>query len=447
MGSQVSIKDIRSKTGTTTVTTGPSIKTLASGLRLVVREKHEAQVATADIWVGTGSAHETPEVGGISHFLEHMLFKGTERFGLGQIEREIENMGGVCNAGTSYDFTHYYLTMPSENIESGIEMLSEMVTHSSLDPEELEKERLVILEEYRRKQDDPDAILFEELYEQLYEAGPYHNSVIGTEETIRSITREQMADYYRRHYCPENSLLIVTGDVDAAEVFATAEKFFKDYTRPYEPLLPQGPVDTRFARAKTHHHSKPTGGELYYSLSCGAPGADETELIVALDVAQYILGQGRASILYQEIKERLGLASTIACYYSTQRYASAFMIDATLEPGNKDELRKAIDACLEKFCTEPISVEHFERARRLLASGHLFSLETTGSCSVQTGYYHNLTGNFDFFEDYIARLDALSPEDVKKAFEVLRSGYEWIEVTVGPDGVAGENGALGGENP
>lgn len=443
MDKPMTVQDIRSTTRTEGAPAPPTLGTLKTGLRVVVREKHQAQVATADIWVGTGSAHETPDVGGISHFLEHMLFKGTERFALGEIEREIENMGGVSNAGTSYDFTHYYLTMPSENIERGIEMLSEMVTHSSLDPDELEKERLVILEEYRRKLDDPGAMLFEDLYEQLYEAGPYHASVIGTEATIRSITREQMADYYRRHYCPENSLLIVTGDVRPDAVLACAEKFFGAYDRPYDPLLPNGPAATRFSGTKTFHHPRPTGGELYYSLACGAPGADRTDLIVPLDVAQYMLGQGRASILYQEIKERRRLASTIACYYSTHRYASAFMVDATCEPSNKEKLREAIDDCLEKFSSEPISSEQFERARRLLASGHLFSLETTGSCSVQTGYYYNLTGDFDFFEDYLDRLNALTPEDVKHAFETLRSDYEWVEVSVGPDGVAAGNNVAG----
>src|SRR5437868_1566262 len=117
---------------------------LSNGLTLLLRETHDVPVATVDLWVRTGSADEPPAISGISHFLEHMLFKGTSRFKTGEIEREIENAGGVCNAGTSYDFTHYYITLPSANLPRGIEMLGEMATASALDKEELDKERLVI---------------------------------------------------------------------------------------------------------------------------------------------------------------------------------------------------------------------------------------------------------------------------------------------------------------
>lgn len=408
------------------------VRRLPNGLTLLIRENHDVPVATVDAWVGTGSAGETPEIGGIAHFLEHMMFKGTENFGLGQIEREIENVGGVCNAATSYDYTHYYITLPSANLARGVQMLGEMMSGSVMDAGELEKERLVILEEYRRKQDSPEAMLWEDVYEQVFEAGPYHRPVIGVEETIRAIDRERMVDFYRRHYAPANMTLLLTGDVDADRAEALAAEHFGAMDRPYDPLLTEM-EPTTIARARNHHRNKPTGGEVYVTLTCGGPGAEEPELIVPLDVAQYVLGQGRGSILYQEIKEKRRLASSIACYYATQNLASLFMIDATCEPAQQAELMKAIRESVARFAEAPIDPAQFERARRLLLSGHLFSFETTGGASGQTGYYHVLTGGPEFLESYTERLERVTAEEVREAYRSIVERFEWLEISVGPE--------------
>lgn len=419
---------------------------LDNGLTLIVREHHDVAVATVDVWVGTGAAHETPEIGGISHFLEHMLFKGTERFALGQIETEIENIGGISNAGTSYDFTHYYVTMPSASVERALEMFSEMVGYSTLDPTELEKERLVILEEYRRKMDDPEAMLFEDTFEQLYVSGPYHSSVIGSEETIRSITREQMADYYDRHYAPENITLIVTGHVNTAEVETWAQEYFGRLKRPFRPLLPDGPAPSVSSPAKKFHRARPTGGETYMTLACTAPGFDSPDDIVPLDLAQCILGQGRASVLYQSIRERQRLASTISCHYWTQRYDSTFMFDVTCTPENQAAVRKAIDAEVERFVREPIPEEQFRRALRLTASGHLFSFETTTAASSQIGYFQTLTGGTDLLDEFLERLARVKPEEVQKVFKRMLDQGEWVEVSVGPEIADEDAGAKAGSS-
>ncbi len=398
---------------------------------LLIRENHDVAVATADIWIWTGSADEPPSISGISHFLEHMLFKGTDRFKTGQIEREIENLGGMCNAATSYDFTHYYITMPAQNIGRGIEMLGEMVRHSSLDPTELEKERGVILEEWRRKQDNPAAMLYEDVYEQLYEAGPYHRPVIGLEETIRSITRDRMNDYYRRHYAPSNMALVVAGDVDPTAISEKTGDVFSGWDRQYDPLVTAS-EPTHLGRAQIHHREKPTGGELYFALAWGAPGAAEVNRIIPLDVAQFILGQGRASILFQEIKEKRRLASTIGCYYGTHRRDSIFIVVATCIPGKRDELSRAVREQLERFASEPISADQFNRARRLLASGYRFSFETTGGASSEIGYYRTLTGGTDFLDRYLERLDSLTPDETRQIFADCLQQNEPIEVSVGP---------------
>jgi len=250
-----------------------------------------------------------------------------------------------------------------------------------------------------------------------------------------------MLDYYDRHYAPENMTLIVTGNVNLAEVETWAHRHFGRLDRPFRPLLPEGPAQSISAKTKKFHRSRPTGGETYMTLACTAPGFDSPDEIVPLDLAQCILGQGRASVLYQSIKERQRLASTVSCHYWTQRYASTFMFDVTCAPEKKAAVRQALDAELERFVKEPISEEQFRRAIRLTASGHLFSFETTTAASSQIGYFQTLTGNTDLLDDFLERLAKVTPEDVRAAFSHMMEKAQWVEVSVGPEAADEDTGA------
>lgn len=409
---------------------------LSCGMPLLMFENHEVAVATADVWVRTGAADEPAEIGGISHFLEHMLFKGTERWGLGEIERAIESVGGVCNAATSHDYTHYYITLPAGSILTGVGMLAEMIRNSSLDPAELEKERLVILEEYRRKQDSPPGVLYERLYGELFESGGYHDPVIGTEATIRAITRDQMFEYYRNRYSPVNCALVVTGDFEPQAVIAAAEQAFAGFDRPLVELRPAPMV--RFGRGKRIHIDKPTGGELYVAFAFPAVGMNAPESVVPLDVAQTILGQGRAALLFQSIKEKRGLCSSIGTYYPTHMNESLFVVAATCSPEQHAPLREALIGELVRFADAPPAEPAMRRAMRLESSGHRFAMETTGSAAGNVGYYYTLTGGTEFLDGYLDRLEQVRPEAIREAAAAtLQPGdlaAAMVEVSVGPDG-------------
>lgn len=413
-----------------------SVHRLSCGIPLLMFEHDEVAVATADIWVRTGAIDEPPEVAGISHFLEHMLFKGTEKWGLGEIERAIESVGGICNAGTSHDFTHYYLTMPSAAITTGIEMLAEMVRNSTLDADELEKERLVILEEYRRKQDYPVGVLYERLYAELFASGPYHDPVIGTEETIRAINREGMMSYYQQRYSPVNSVLVVTGAFDRERIIRQAEQAFAGFDRPLVALRAEMPVT--YGQGKRIHEAKPTGGEVYVAFGFPAPGMNRVGSVLPLDMAQFILGQGRASTLYQTIKEKKGLCSSISTYYPTHMGDSAFIVAATCLPEQRDPLREALTAELSRFAESDPEEPAMRRAFRLQSSAHRFSMETSGGAAANIGYYYTLSGGAEFLDGYLERLAAVSSADVRAAaVEAIRPEallQRVVEVSVGPDG-------------
>lgn len=395
--------------------TKTDIHLLNCGIPLLMSPRDDVPVATADVWVRTGAADEPLVVSGISHFLEHMLFKGTERWGLGEIERRLESVGGVCNAGTSYDFTHYYMTMPTPALTMGIEMLADMVRSSTLDTGELEKERLVILEEYRRKQDHPAGVLYENLYASFFAQGPYHASVIGTEESIRAIDRTSMHDYFQRRYSPANMVFVVAGTFDRKTVIDAAEQAFAGFDRPLGNLHTPQPIS--YGYGKHERMTKKTGGESYIAFALPAPGTNtDAETILALDMAQYILGQGRAALLHRELKEKRGLCSSISAYYPTHMRDSLFAAIATCEPGQCEALREGVYEVIEAFTKTPPKREVFERARRLLASGHRFSLETSSGVASALGYYYTMTGSTAFHDDYLEHLAALTPERVCECF-------------------------------
>jgi zinc protease len=418
------------------MTATPLLFHLDCGLPVLLLEQHDVAVATADVWVRTGSADEPAELSGVSHFLEHMLFKGTAKYGLGEIERRIERCGGQSNAGTSYDFTHYYVTLPADHIGVAIDMLAEMVRNSVIDPTELEKERLVILEEYRRKQDHPSGVLYERLYAETFRQGRYHDPVIGYEETIKSISRKGMLDYYHRRYSAQNMLLVVTGDVEPDQIRAAANAAFENFERPLETLRLAPPLELGAGRQV--HEEKATGGELYVAFAWPAPGFERgtREEILALDVAQFILGQGRAARLYQNIKEKRGLCSSIGAFYPTHAGESMFAVSATCLPAQLAPLRAALLEELEVWQREPIAADQLGRAQRLLASAQHFGMETSSGSAGQLGYYYTLTGKPDFLNSYLDGIHATSAQKVQTAIaNVLpadRLVETLVEVAVGP---------------
>ncbi|HRU55475.1 MAG TPA: pitrilysin family protein, partial [Candidatus Sumerlaeia bacterium] len=182
--------------------------TLKNGMTVLILENPDSKVVTLDVWINTGSAFEPKDINGVSHFLEHMLFKGTEKRAVGEIDREIEAVGGLWNAGTSLEFTHYYLTVAAPYFQIGADALADVIANSKLESAEVERERQVILEEYHRQQDDPDNYLMTMVYWNSFESSPSRWPVLGTPDTINAITPERLRQYYHERYTPANMALV-----------------------------------------------------------------------------------------------------------------------------------------------------------------------------------------------------------------------------------------------
>ncbi len=217
---------------------------LHNGLTLLVEENHAAPGVAIQVWMRVGSADELPDEAGLAHLHEHMLFKGTARRGPGEIARSIEASGGEINAWTSFDQTVYHVVLASQFFAEGMDVLADAVTSAAFDPDELKREIEVVCEEIKRSQDSPTRKLSRELFDSSFARHPYGKPVIGTEESVRSFTREGILRFYRRWYKAENAVVVVVGDVREGEALELAEKLFVFPAGPFQPA-PRRPPEPR----------------------------------------------------------------------------------------------------------------------------------------------------------------------------------------------------------
>lgn len=385
---------------------------LENNMPVLIVEEPDSRVVTLDVWVNTGSQHEPKDINGVSHFLEHMLFKGTEKRGVGEIDAMIEEVGGQWNAGTSIEFTHYYLTVGTPFVETGMDALSDAIGHSSIDPVELEKERMVILEEYHRKQDNPASFLFTEAFSESYDQSPNKWPVLGEPETIKAITREKMMDYYHSRYAPENMVLIVVGGVKAEEIMPKLEEYFGAIDRPFSGNNQQKIKTVRKEKLFVEYE-RPIK-KAYMVMTFPAPDLSSPQEVYAADILSYIMGEGRSSRLHQHIKEDKELVSGISMNYPTHRRDGLFLVFATFDYEKLHEVREAVSGELKELRNEEPSGEEMEKVKRMIMNHSAFGHETTSGRSSEIGYYFTLTGDTTFDETYLEKIQEVEPEEVQK---------------------------------
>ena len=388
-------------------------------------------VVTVDAWIGVGSADETPELNGVSHFLEHMLFKGAGRYGPGEIDRVVEGVGGMMNAGTSHDFTHCYVTAASENFPVALDVVAAVIENATLDPDELDRERQVILEEYARKQDDPHGVLWETLYDRAFATGPYKAPVLGVPESLEAIGRPEMLDYYCRHYAPENVALLVVGDIEPPRALEAVGAALSGFHRPFQPLVARGGVETTYCESVETVLEKDVN-ETYGVMAFPVPALKDCAAAYARDVLQFLLGCGDASLLYQEIKEKRRLATSIQAGCGSSRYPDLFYVCYTCDEAKRPDLEKATLEQIDRVAQAPPAPQTLERARRLLANAHAFSLETTNGESAAIGYYYTVTGATRFERDYTREIANVSAERVQEQAQRCLKPETMTRVAVRP---------------
>ncbi|MGQ9776146.1 MAG: M16 family metallopeptidase [Thermodesulfobacteriota bacterium] len=403
--------------------------TLENGMRIILQENRNAPVVSLQVWVDVGSADEKDEEAGMCHFIEHMIFKGTEKRKVGEIAREIESLGGYINAYTSYDQTVFYITVASRYAFSALEILSDAIQHSTFDSQELEREREVILEEIRMGEDDPDRKLFKETMRTLFKEHPYRRPIIGYEKTIRSITRHQMISFFKRWYTPNRILFVGVGDFDLQEMEKRVREVFQGF-KPHGGDIPLRVQEPQFNEVRVNLS---TGNFKETYLHLVFPGTSILhEDTPSLDALSHILGRGEASRLVQKVKLEKGLVHSISASSYTPKEPGGFFVEALLPPENIEKALEAILAEIDLLAREGVSSEELYRVKVNIESGLIYDRQTVQGQARKIGFYEIIAGGFEFEKEYLRRVGLLQSEDLKRVAKKYLNPSRMVICLLGP---------------
>ncbi len=387
---------------------------MENGMRVILQVNRSAPVVSLQVWVNVGSADERDEEAGMCHFIEHMIFKGTEKRKVREMAREIESLGGYINAYTSYDQTVFYITIASRYAGVALDILSDAIQNSTFDPQELEREREVILEEIRMGEDDPDRRLFKQTMATLFQTHPYRRPIIGYEKTVRSITRDQMLSFFKRWYIPERTLFVATGDFDLREMEERVREAFRGFSS-RKGEFPKRPRESNLESVRVWVSSG-NFKETYLQLVFPATPILHEDT-PALDALSHILGGGEASRLVQKVKLEKGLVHSISASSYTPKDPGGFFIDATLASEKVEEAVRAILEEINRLQREGVTSEELHRVKLNIESSLIYDRQTVQGQARKLGYYESIAGGLEFEKEYLRKIDLLQSEDLKRVVQ------------------------------
>ncbi len=390
-------------------------RVLPNGLTIIVQEDRSAPVASVQAWCGTGSVDENEHLGaGLSHILEHMLFKGTKTNPANAIAQKIQDVGGYINAYTSFDRTVFWIDVPKDGTGVAIDVLSDAMMNSTLPVEEYAKEQEVIRREFAMGMDDPDRMAGQLLFATAYQRHPYRLPVIGLLDVYNQLTRDQVMQYYRSRYVPNNLTFIVVGDVQADAVYEQLTDLFKDHpAKSLQPVfIPSEPP--QLGRREVHQEFVTELSRL--SLSWHIPEITHPD-VPALDLLSTILGDGRSSRLYRRLREETGLAYGVSAFSYTPGDPGVLGIDATVELENRDAARDLVLKIVDEIKASGITPEELAKAKKISLSHHLGALTTMRGQASDLGSNWFLTRNLNFTRDYLDAVQKITSDDIRRVAE------------------------------
>ena len=386
---------------------------LKNGLIVLCAPSHEAGLLSAQIWVKTGSMHEGDLLGsGLSHYLEHMVFKGTDKFSCRELTQIVQKAGGAMNAYTTFDRTVYHVDLPAEGAEVAVEVLAEMTLRAKISPEDAMREREVILREIDMRDDDPDSRLAEAVLEETFRAHPYRLPVIGLRPAFEKVTREQLFDYYKRRYVPNNMVLVVAGAVEPDQVVALAEKYFGSASASAlgAVCIPEEPEQLARRQGELTGDVQVLRGCLAWRI----PGMRHADA-PALDVFSLLLGSGQSSRLFRRLHDELGLVHQIDGSNWTPGATGLLWLWYTADIGQRKAVEEAVRATVQEALQGGFSAEEFAKARRACLIAFLERKKTVSGSAGSLGAQEVLLGDLGYPRVYLEKIQTLTPETVLEA--------------------------------
>ena len=385
------------------------VSTLPNGLRVVSENMPHLETASVGVWVDVGARYENTEINGVSHLLEHMAFKGTERRSALEIAEEIEAVGGHVNAYTSREHTAYYAKIMKEDVGLAVDILADILQHSVFAEDELERERAVVIQEIAQAHDTPDDVVFDQFQEIVYPDQPLGRTILGPAEQVANYSRDVLASYMARHYSPERMVVIGAGQLDhesfidmvgSAFVDLPSAQPAVDLTANYQGGDVRTPKDLEQAHLVLGFDGIPYDDDDFYTVQ----------------LLSTVLGGGMSSRLFQEIRERRGLAYAVFSFASSYVDGGVFGVYCGTGPDKLQELTPVIADELHKVCGE-VSDGEVARARAQVKSSLLMSLESSSSRCERLGRQLLIFGRAIPIDEMVAEIDAITVQDVVRVAE------------------------------
>jgi predicted Zn-dependent peptidase len=402
--------------------------TLPNGLKIICESIPYVHSVSIGIWVGTGTRYEDPQYNGISHFIEHMLFKGTSRRTTKQIAEAIDAVGGQLNAFTTKEYTCYYAKVLGECLHLGIDLLADMFTNSLFAQEEIAKEKLVILEEIKSFEDSPDELVHDLLAGAVLKEHPLGWPILGTPETMARIDRQVIMEYLLQHYTPDNIVIAAAGNLQIDQIIAEVERSFSKLEGKFEHKLPPLPAYSPQIVLKSKDTEQ-------VHLCLGTRGYNRKhEDKYAVFVLDSILGGSVSSRLFQELREERGLVYVTGSSHSAFRDTGIFSIYAGTSLKNYDEVVRLIKQEVKRLCSEIVSDLELNRAKEQLKGNLLLSLESTSNRMSRLAKIELYQDQLLTPEESVAKVEAVTAEDVRRVAAEMFEAEEPVITAIGPFG-------------
>ncbi len=411
----------------------PTIHKLANGLTIVA-EQMPVEAVNLNIWLPVGSMVETDAINGMAHFLEHMVFKGTDQLQMGEFEQRIEEMGAVTNAATSQDYTHYYITTAPKDFAELAPLQLEVVLNATIPEDAFHREKLVVLEEINRSDDSPQRRVYQKAIALACAELPYRRPVLGPREVIENLQPSQMQEFHHHWYHPSRMTAAVVGNLPVEEMIEIVTKALDqgNYPSPPPQALESFISESPFETIVRQEYIDAGIQQARLVMVWRVPGFQNLAQTYALDVLSVILGQGRLSRLFQELREDKQLVTQIGVSNMTLQWQGVFYIGAQLPVENIPEVEEAIAHHMKKLQNELITIAEMERVRTQVANRFIFGNERPSDRAGLYGYYQSLLGDLAPAMNYPEIIKSLTPEDLQKAAQTYLNPKAYGILTVKP---------------
>ncbi|PSF37478.1 peptidase M16 [Aphanothece hegewaldii CCALA 016] len=414
----------------------PTIHRLPNGLTIIA-EQMPLDVVNLNVWLNVGSAIETDAISGMAHFLEHMVFKGTQRLESGEFERLIEARGAITNAATSQEYTHYYITTAPKDFAELAPLQLDVVLNAKMKDDAFERERLVILEEIRRSQDNPRRRIYSQMMETSFTTLPYRRPVLGLTSVIEQLTPQQMRSFHHSWYQPSQITAAVVGNLPVEELIEIVSNSVENQQATESRILPSSPLNNLQPEApfNTIVRSESEDESLTQArliMVWRVPGLRDLAQTYALDVLAVILGQGKVSRLFRELREEKGLVTSISASNSSYGIQGIFSISAQLKVENRAEVEGAITEQIRQIQANSITETELKRISTQVANRFIFSNERPSDRANLYGYYYSQLGTLDPALNYPTSIQSLDIATIQEAAQKYLSSEAYGVIFVKP---------------